>query len=142
VSADDSLLEILQDALSPRGTVTGRRMFGGIGVYFDGIFFAIIASGVIYFRVSEATRPSFQAERSRPFTYATKNGPAELGSYWRLPERLLDDPDELADWANDAVAAARIVQTEKERKGSAKRKRATRGEAVKPKAKPVRSRSV
>jgi DNA transformation protein len=116
MSANEGLLEILKDALGRLGTVDGRRMFGGLGVYFDGTFFAIIDDGVLYFRTSEATRPNFEAEHSHAFTYATKNGPAALQSYWRVPERLLDDPDNLRDWANDAVAAAHDVRLAKERK--------------------------
>lgn len=120
MSANDDLLDILKDALSSLGTVSGRRMFGGVGVYFDGIFFAIIDGGVVYFRTYEATRSNFEAEGSRAFTYATKNGPAQLGSYWRVPERLIDDPDELCDWAKGAIAAARDVSAAKERKQRAK----------------------
>ncbi|AGK58737.1 hypothetical protein HYPDE_35328 [Hyphomicrobium denitrificans 1NES1] len=116
MSANDDLLDILKDALTRLGTVSGRGMFGGVGVYFDGIFFAIIDDGVIYFRTSDATRLDFEAERSRPFTYITKKGPSQLGSYWRVPERLLDDPDELRDWAKGAIAAARDVNAAKERK--------------------------
>ena len=116
MSANDDLLAILKEALFRLGTVSGRRMFGGVGVYFDGIFFAIIDDGVIYFRTSEATRANFEAERSRAFTYATKNGPVEMASYWRLPERLLDEPDELCGWAQSAIAAARDFGMAKERK--------------------------
>jgi DNA transformation protein len=116
VSLGDGLLDILIDALSRSGSVTGRRMFGGIGVYFNGIFFAIIDDGMLYFRVSETTRAEFEAEGSSPFTYATKKGPAQLGSYWRLPERWLDDPEDLRGWAEWAIAAARDVSATKERK--------------------------
>lgn len=134
MSANDGLLAILKDALSRLGTVSGRRMFGGVGVYFDGIFFAIITDGLIYFRVSPATRPAFEAEGSRAFSYATKNGKAELRSYWRLPERLLDDPEELSEWAGSAISAARNVQAEKERKKNVKAARAPSAE-TKPKEK-------
>jgi len=64
MSADDDLIEILKEALAPRGTVTARRMFGGRGIYFDGLFFALIDDGVIYVRVTEATRPRFETEGS------------------------------------------------------------------------------
>jgi DNA transformation protein len=120
MSANEGLLEILKDALSRLGTVEGRRMFGGVGVYFDGTFFAIISDGVLYFRTSEATRPNFEAEHSRAFAYATKNGATALHSYWRVPERLLDGPDDLRDWASEAITAAREVRLAKERKRRAK----------------------
>lgn len=95
-------------------------MFGGVGVYFDGVFFAIIDDGVIYFRTSETTRASFESDGSHPFTYGTKTGPVEIASYWRLPERLLDDPDELCEWAQNAIAAARDVNAAKQKKKRAK----------------------
>jgi DNA transformation protein len=101
-------------------------MFGGVGVYFDGIFFALIDDGALYFRVSQMTRPAFEAEGSRAFSYATKNGTTELHSYWRLPERLLDDPDDLRDWASAAISAARDVQAAKEQKASGKSARRPR----------------
>ena len=116
MSANEELLEILKDALGRIGTISGRRMFGGVGVYFDGIFFALIDDGAIYLKTSDETRPAFEAERSRAFSYMTKTGSAELRSYWRLPERLLDDTDELHDWARASVAAARDVALEKRRK--------------------------
>lgn len=119
MAANDDLLEILREALSRRGTVSGRRMFGGVGVYFDGTFFAIIDDGVIYFRTSEETRAHFLAEQSCAFSYMTKSGPAQLTSYWRLPERLLDDPDELQVWAISAVAVARKIHVQKARKAKA-----------------------
>lgn len=118
MSANDEILEILKDALSRAGTVRGRRMFGGVGVYFDGIFFAIIDDGAIYFKTSDETRPTFAAEGSRAFSYTTKNGRAELHSYWLLPERLLDDADELRDWASASVAAAKLGASQTKRTGS------------------------
>jgi DNA transformation protein len=109
MSANDDLLEILKDAMGRVGTVTGRRMFGAVGVYFDSTFFALIDDGAVYLRASDSTRAMFVAEHSRPFSYMTKNGLTELQSYWRLPERLLDDMEELCDWLRSAVSAARDV---------------------------------
>jgi DNA transformation protein and related proteins len=125
MSANDELLKILKDALGRIGTVSGRRMFGGVGVYFDGTFFAIIDDGTIFLKTSDETRPTFEAEGSSAFSYTTKTGRAELHSYWRLPERLLDDVDELRDWARASIAAARDAADAK--------KTSTR----KPKAKPT-----
>jgi len=123
MSANDEILQILKDALQRAGSVSGRRMFGGVGVYFDGVFFAIIDDGAIYLKTSETTRPQFEAERSRAFSYMTKNGSAELHSYWLLPERLLDDVDELREWASASVAAARDgAVAKKKRKPTVKSK--------------------
>jgi DNA transformation protein and related proteins len=121
MSANDDLLEILKDALDRMGAVSGRRMFGGVGVYFDGTFFALIDDGAVYLKTSDETRPKFEAERSRAFSYMTKKGRAELHSYWRLPERLLEDRDELQDWARASVTAACEAVRAKERAAAKKR---------------------
>lgn len=115
MSANDEILEILKDALGRAGSVRGRRMFGGVGVYFDGIFFALIDDGAIYLKTSDETRPRFAAEGSRAFSYMTKNGCVELYSYWLLPERLLDDTEELRDWASVSVAAAKNAASQTKR---------------------------
>ncbi|WP_045836791.1 TfoX/Sxy family protein [Hyphomicrobium sp. 99] len=133
MSANDEILQILKDALERAGSVSGRRMFGGVGVYFDGIFFAIIDDGVIYLKTSEATRPVFEAEHSRAFSYMTKNGSAALHSYWRLPERLLDDADELTEWASASVAAAKHAASQAGRKAKPARVAGTAKRAGKPK---------
>jgi DNA transformation protein len=137
MSAHVHLLEILKEALGRYGTVIGRLMFGGVGVYCDGLFFAIISGGVLYFKVSDATLAAFVAEGSRPFTYTTKEGPRELHSYWRVPERLLDDLEELCEWGRASVAAARDKQRETFRKPRTKKPGARRGApaAAKSKAK-------
>ena len=61
-SANDDLLQILKDALEREGFVRGGHMFGGVGVYFDGTFFAIITGGTIYLKTSEGMRARFEAE--------------------------------------------------------------------------------
>jgi DNA transformation protein len=91
------------------GPVAVRRMFGGAGIYSDDVMFALVSDGVIYLKADEHTRPSFAAEGLGPFTY----GKAEkrvVMSYWRMPDRLYDDPEELARWAAEALAVARRRQ--------------------------------
>jgi DNA transformation protein len=63
--------------------------------------------GVIFLKADDHTVPQFEREGLGPFSYRTKNGTRTLNSYWRMPERLYDDPDELADWARQAMEAAR-----------------------------------
>jgi DNA transformation protein and related proteins len=127
MSANDDLLEILKESLDRAGPVSGRRMFGGIGVYFEGTFFAIIDDGAIYFKISDVTRAAFEAERSRPFSYQTKSGETHLTSYWRLPDRLLDDVDELREWAQASIAVAGDAAAEKKRDPTAKSKKKSVG---------------
>jgi DNA transformation protein len=101
VSPDD-----IQELFSVFGVVAVRRMFGGAGIYADGTMFALVADGVIYLKADEVNTPAFEREELPPFTYQTKDGRRGVMSYRRMPDRLYDDPDELASWARDALAAA------------------------------------
>src|SRR5262249_25762878 len=97
----------ISDLFSAFGPVSVRRMFGGAGIYADGTMFALIARGMIYLKADEKNAPAFERENLPPFTYAAKGGKRGVMSYRRMPDRLYDDPEELATWARDALAAAR-----------------------------------
>lgn len=118
----ESILELFA-AFGPVGV---RRMFGGFGIYSDGIMFALAADGVIYLKADDATNAGFRREGTGPFTYAAKGNKRVAMSYWRLPDRLYDDPDELAVWAREALAAARRATSIGRRARGAARARAAR----------------
>jgi DNA transformation protein len=101
VSPDD-----IRELFAAFGPVTVRRMFGGIGIYADGVMFGLIASGVIYLKADGQNAATFEREGLAPFTYATKHGTRGVMSYRRKPERLYDDPEELVIWARESLAAA------------------------------------
>lgn len=107
--------ELIADLFSAFGPVDLRRMFGGLGVYADATMFAIVHDGVIYLKADDLSRGAFEREGLGAFTYTVRGKRVAL-SYWRMPERLYDDPDELADWAKAALAAARRAQTKAPRK--------------------------
>ena len=71
-------------------------MFGGAGIFADGLMIALVVDGVIYLKADDSIVPLFEREGLAPFSYETKNGKRTLTSYWRMPERLYDEPDELA----------------------------------------------
>jgi DNA transformation protein len=96
----------IRELFSVFGLVAVRRMFGGAGIYADGTMFGLVAGGVIYLKADELNAPAFERENLPPFTYETRDGKRGVMSYRRMPERLYDDPDELATWARDALAAA------------------------------------
>jgi DNA transformation protein len=100
----------VEELFSAFGAVSMRRMFGGAGLYSDDIMFALVADGVIYFKTAPDGTSVFAHEHCGPFTYATKDGTRQLTSYWQMPDRLYDDPEELAQWARTALAAARAGQ--------------------------------
>lgn len=89
------------------GPVTVRRMFGGAGIFRDGVMIGLVHDGAIYLKTDAAGTSAFEREGLAPFAYATKTGRHTLTSYWRMPERLYDDPEELAAWAGRAFEVAR-----------------------------------
>jgi DNA transformation protein len=107
--ASDSFAEFLREQLAPFGRVTMRRMFGKTGVFCDGLMFAMVRDNTLYFRVDDDNRAAFkEAQSFPPLNYAKQGGTIDL-SFWRAPERLFDEPDELVTWARAALAAARRV---------------------------------
>ena len=86
-----------------------RRMFGKTGVFCDGLMLGMVREDTLYFRVDDYNRAAFkEAEAFAPLNYEKKGGTIDL-SFWRAPERLLDEPNELIAWARMALAAARRV---------------------------------
>jgi DNA transformation protein len=107
--ASDDFAEFLRDQFAPLGRVTMRRMFGKTGVFCDGVMLAMVRDNTLYFRVDDGNRAAFnEASSFPPLNYEKKGGPIDL-SFWRAPERLFDEPDELVSWARAALAAARRV---------------------------------
>ena len=99
--------DAIRELFAAFGPLTPRRMFGGVGLFADGIMFGLVTGGVIHLKTDEMIVADFAAEGSAPFAYATKDGTRTLTSYWRLPERLYDDAEELAAWARRSLEAAR-----------------------------------
>ena len=114
--ASDTFAEFLREQLAPLGRVTMRRMFGKTGVFCDGVMLGMVTDNTLYFRVDEQNRETFkEAAASPPLNYRKKGETIYL-AFWRVPERLMDEPDELLDWARAALAAARRVAAKRPRK--------------------------
>jgi len=96
-------------------------MFGKTGVFCDGLMLAMARDDTLYFRVDDDNRAFFkEAESFPPLNYEKKGGTIDL-AFWRAPERLFDEPDELVAWARAALAAARRVAAQaREGRASAK----------------------
>jgi DNA transformation protein len=113
--ASDSFAEFLREQLGPLGRVTMRRMFGKTGVFCDGMMLGMVTDNMLYLRVDDHNRLAFkEAESSPPLNYEKKGETIDL-SFWRAPERLFDEPDELVTWARLALAAARRVAAKRKR---------------------------
>jgi DNA transformation protein len=107
--------DYLIDLFSEFGPIVLRRMFSGYGIVADGVNFAMALRAGIIFRVDDLTVARYEAEGAKPFQYDTKNKTIVVKSYRHLPERLYDDPEELAAWAREAVEAAKRAAAKKSR---------------------------
>ena len=113
--ASDRFAEFLKEQLAPLGRVTMRRMFGKTGVFCDGLMLGMVTDNTLYLRVDNDNRTAFQEAASfPPLNYRKKGSTIDL-SFWRAPERLFDEPDELVTWARIALAAAGRVAAKRER---------------------------
>ena len=132
--APDDIVELF----SVFGPVSVRRMFGGAGIYADGTMFALIADGAIYLKAGENNAAMFDREGLAPFTYSRRKGERSVMSYRRMPDRLYDDPDELAVWARAALAAAHKPRLRKKPAKKAKPSQAKKARAKKAKKRRAR----
>ena len=113
--ASDSFAALLREQLRPLGRVTLRRMFGKTGVFCNGLMFGMVTEDTLYVRVDDHNRAVFQeAAADPPLNYEKQGRTIDL-SFWRVPERLIDEPAELVAWARAALAAARRVAAERKR---------------------------
>ena len=111
--ASADFAEFLRDALAPLGGVTLRRMFGKTGVFCSGVMLGMVSDNTLYLRVDELNRAHFkEAEASAPLSYMKGGHSIDL-AFWRVPDRLLDEPPELVDWARAALAAAHRVAAQR-----------------------------
>lgn len=123
--ASTSFAEFLREQLAPLGHLSMRRMFGKTGVFCQGVMFAMVTEDTLYVRVDDHNRETFkEAAAYPPLNYAKQGSSIDL-SFWRVPERLIDEPDELVTWARAALAAAHRVAATRER-SAPKRKSAPR----------------
>jgi DNA transformation protein and related proteins len=96
----------IREIFEPVGRVTLRRMFGGHGVYLDGLIFALESDGVLFLKTDETNRGLFESRGSRPFTYMKQGTEQLLTSYWSLPASAFDDSDELRELTRSSFAAS------------------------------------
>jgi DNA transformation protein len=103
--ADSEFVRYVIESLRPLGLVSARRMFGGHGIYLDGVMFALIAADQLYLKADDGNREAYQSVGLQPFTYRARGGPIRM-SYHEAPGEAFDDPEVLCAWAREAYAAA------------------------------------
>ncbi len=100
-------LDYLIDQLQDLGPVQAKRMFGGAGLFLDGLMFGLIAGDVLYLKADDGNRPDFEERGLNPFTYTKKNRkePFKLG-YFEAPPDAIEESDALCWWGRKAFEAA------------------------------------
>ena len=96
-----SFQQFVLDQLQDLSGVTCRAMFGGFGLYEKEVFFGIIHKGRLYFKTDEATREPYLKQEMKPFR---PNRSQTLKNYYEVPADVIDDPEQLMSWAEQAVA--------------------------------------
>lgn len=116
----------LMDRLAPLGAPSYKFMFGGFGIYVDGLMMGLVADDVLWLRTDEGNRPDYESRGIKPFQPMSKNGPMGVMPYYTVPDDVLDDQDAFVEWAKKAQDAAvrhAAAKTKKEgKKDPAKRK--------------------
>jgi DNA transformation protein len=119
--ASAGFAEFLRDQLAPLGRISPRRMFGKTGLFCDGVMLGMVTDDTLYFRVDDLNKERMaEASGTPPLNYA-KGGKLIDLAFWQVPERLMDEPDELLDWARAALGAARRVASGRTRKVPARK---------------------
>ena len=119
MAVDKDFVAYVRELLAPLGPVAVKPMFGGAGVYLDGLMFALLAYGTLYFRVDDQTEDQFRDAGSEPFIYAGIKGREVSLGYWRAPDDALEGPDEAEPWARLGLEAA---MRKRAAKGGSKRR--------------------
>lgn len=113
--------EYVVDRLSPLGTVTYRFMFGGYGIYLDGLMIAIGADDTLLLRADEENRGDYEARGIEPFQpYPDK--PMSTMPFYQVPDDVFEDQDELLRWAERSRAATLRNEERKAAKGKKRRR--------------------
>ncbi|OGA42268.1 MAG: hypothetical protein A3G24_17585 [Betaproteobacteria bacterium RIFCSPLOWO2_12_FULL_62_13] len=119
MASSPEFVEHVLELLAPLGRVAARRMFGGHGLYCDGVFFGIIADDMLYLKADGENRAEFERAGCEIFSYARQGKIARL-NFYRAPEEAMDAPHLMLPWARSALAAALRARAAKPKKGGRK----------------------
>jgi len=99
MAVSDEFVDYVIEQLSSWAEVTDRRKFGGAGLYREGTIFAVLADDVAYLKVNDSNRDDFLRAGSAPFEPYPDKIKTTIRTYYEIPADVLENPDELAKWA-------------------------------------------
>jgi len=112
LAVSDEFRDYVLEQLASAGKVSPRQMFGGVGLYLDGLFFALIDDDTLYFKTDDANRPRFEQAGSRPFC-PYPDRPGHVMAYWAVPAEVLEDTEQLREWTRASLAAALAARSKR-----------------------------
>ena len=121
MSVDEGLVEWVTECLEPLGTVTMRKMMGGAVLYCEGIVFALVDDGDLYFKSDATNEAAFEAEGLGRFEFTGKDGAIATMNYRTAPLDVYDDPDAMREWARHGIEAGERAPKKKPRKKKPKK---------------------
>lgn len=98
-------IAFLQEAFADFGAITARKMFGGYGLYHQGLMFALVANDTLYLKADADNVCHFEVLQLLPFQF-NKNGKLVKMSYYQAPDEIMDDAELAAKWAQRSFDAA------------------------------------
>jgi DNA transformation protein len=108
MKSGQSFLEyVMDEVFQDIPGVTSRAMFGGWGLYQQGLIFGLIVADKLYFKVDKENQPDYEKAKSKPFTYHRKDGKTTAMSYWLVPEKIMNNEKQLNIWLVEAVAVSK-----------------------------------
>ena len=103
--ATSESVDFLHTVFEVFGPIATRRMFGGWGIYHEGLMFGLYFSGRLYLKTDTHNLQQFKLAGSEPFTYTQRGKPVQL-SYWSAPESVFDESEQALRWSQIAWEAA------------------------------------
>jgi len=121
-STRNEFVDYVVELMADWATVSARKMFGGYGLYYEGLMFALVADDELFFKADAGNVMQFEQVGSHPFVYHNQARTVQM-SYWSAPAASLDSPAEMGEWCQSAYGAALRAQAAKAIKpGKGKRK--------------------
>jgi DNA transformation protein len=136
-----AFVDSLLDLLSPLGGVTARRMFGGYGIYKEGLMFGLVAEDRFYLRTDELTKERFEDQGCEPFVFGiSKSGKPVVSKYFEPPEAAFANEQRMKTWARLAWECAQRSAVEKAAKQGARKRSRKAGDPPPSKKRPPRKK--
>ncbi len=141
MASDPGFVAHALDLLALLGPVEARAMFGGHGLYGEGVMFGLLDDGELFLKTDDATRERFVAAGCRRWTYVNKKVRMENTGYFRPPDDAHEDPEAMLPWARLALEAALRARAAKATRPGKKRKKMPARVKATPEKTPVRRKT-